>query len=113
MNQAKQAAARSWRSTLSSGGEAVQEKDDKTPSDAEDKEGAQKPEQQGDWEKDMANDQDMLSVQRQAQDARCVLWVHIVPFPRLFVPYPSGNELLICLLFVGRRLCWHLRGRMW
>lgn len=74
MNQAKQAAARSWRSTLSSGGEEGNK--EPSGSEAEDKEKPGEPQmpaelQDGD-KGPMGNHQDMLSVQLQAQDARCV-----------------------------------------
>ena len=68
MNQAKRAAAHSWRSTLSSGGE--EKEGQKVPSVSEDESGKEehgKPQEQRDGEK---GDQDMQSVQLQALDAR-------------------------------------------
>lgn len=60
MNQAKQAAARSWRSTLSSGEVQV-----KGPEAEEEGEGPQ-----GEGKQEGDKNQDMQCVQRQAQEAR-------------------------------------------
>lgn len=75
MNQAKQVAARSWRSTLSSEGEVREKEGDKAPTDSEpeDKEKpkeVRKPTQQQDGDRN-GEEPDIQSVQLQALDARC------------------------------------------